>query len=227
MNRIQIFDPPHKALRLAFGELLTLAGKADFSNPSEVAALQKLMHEVFSLVWSHSHSEDDVVFAELDKFIAQASQHDRAEHIRLHKELDELEAKVQGILEKVKAGQSEHIAGRALYTDLCNLHTEMLIHMMEEELDTQPIIWQYFSDDEIRDFEHRILSTMSPEKSHLWMRYILPSATHADRVGMLSGIKANAPDFVFNGKMELAKEVLSGAEFEALEEALELMVQNT
>ena len=39
MKRYQLFDTPHKALRLAFSQLLTLAGKTDFSQSQEVMAL--------------------------------------------------------------------------------------------------------------------------------------------------------------------------------------------
>lgn len=216
MNRIQMFDTPHKALRLAFSQLLTLAGKTDFQNARDVACLQRMMREVFSMVYSHSHHEDDICFAALDARMPNATHHDRAEHVRLHTRLDELEAQVAHLL----THSSDARQGRTLYGELCQLHAEMLQHFLEEERDTQPLFWAHMSDAEISAFEPQILAAMTPEMSRLWLRYILPSATHPERVGMLTGMREHAPEGVFEDTMTLARQVLNEAEFSALETTL-------
>jgi iron-sulfur cluster repair protein YtfE (RIC family) len=221
MARYQMFDTPHKALRLAFSDLLTQAGKTNFNQSTEVSALQRTMKSVFALVKSHSHHEDDICFAALDSIVPNATQHDRAEHVHLHHRLDDLLVEVKTIKECIEIGQDEAVAGRFLYTDLCNLHTEMLNHMMEEERDTQPVFWEHMTDDQIAAFEPRIMATMTPDLSALWLRYIIPSQPHAELVGMFRGMQATAPSFVFDANMRLAEEVLSPAAFEKLEEAFE------
>jgi hypothetical protein len=221
MTRYQMFDTPHKALRLAFSNLLTQAGKADFTQLNDAVALQNDMKTVFTLVKSHSHHEDDICFADLDRIAPNATQHDRLEHIRLHITLDSLIIDIETIVGWIKMGQSESVAGRKLYTDLCNLHADMLIHMMEEERDTQPIFWKYMTDEQLGAFEPRIMAAMTPEVSTMWLRYILPSQPHEARVGMLMGMRATAPSFVFEGTLKLAQEVLTSKEFEQLEETFE------
>ena len=221
MERIQMFDTPHKALRLAFSELLTLAGKTDFAQTIEIRTLKEKMRDVFSMVKSHSHHEDDVCFADLDQLVPNATQHDRTEHIRLHHVLDTLIIKINTINEGVQMGLNESVAGRTLYTELCNLHAEILIHMMEEERDTQPVFWKYMTDEQIAGFEPRILASMTPEMSALWMRYIIPTQPHEMLLGMFRGMKANAPFFVFEANMNLAKEVLPANAFEKLQDIFE------
>lgn len=221
MARIQLFDTPHKALRLAFSDLLTLAGTTDFSHLKEVAALKEKMAAVFSLVYSHSHHEDDICFTELDQMAPNATRHDRQEHIRLHERLDTLLLVVSNLLDAIKSGKNAAEAGRDLYTELCTLHAEMLVHMMEEERDTQPIFWAHMTDEQIAGFEPRILGSMTPEMSALWMRYIIPSQPHAMRVDMFKGMQAHAPAFVFEANMRLAEEVLPTTEFENLESAFQ------
>ncbi len=221
MNRPQLFDTPHKALRLAFSQLLTQAGKTDFAQLRDSVGLKSKMVEVFSLVKSHSHHEDDICFAELDKIAPHATDHDRAEHVRLHHRLDDLTNIIKTIIDCIKMGQDETAAGRALYTELCNLHAEMLVHMMEEERDTQPVFWKFMPDEALGAFEARIMASMTPEMSALWLRYIIPSQPYPDLMGMFSGMRATAPSFVFEANMGLAKEVLSAAEYEKLEEAFE------
>jgi hypothetical protein len=221
MNRPQLFDTPHKALRLAFSQLLTQAGKTDFTQLNDAVALQREMKIVFTLVKSHSHHEDDICFADLDRIAPNATQHDRLEHIRLHETLNSLLSDIETIIGWIKMGQNESVAGRKLYTDLCNLHADMLVHMMEEERDTQPIFWQHMTNEQLQAFEHQIMASMTPELSALWLRYIIPSLPYADLVGMFSGMRASAAPFVFEANMRLAQEVLTASEYEKLEDAFE------
>jgi Hemerythrin HHE cation binding domain len=224
MIRYPLFDTPHKALRLAFSQLLTEAGKTDFSQMTDVTALENQMATVFSLVKSHSYHEDAICFAALDLIAPNATQHDRAEHVRLHETLDELLLKVAQIAQNVKAGQAQTVAGNALYTDLCNLHSDMLIHLLEEELDTQPVFWQHMTDEQLGAFEPQIMGSMTPEMSALWLRYIIPTQPMNAVIEMFKGMEANAPSFVFDANMGLAKDVLSAAEFAKLEGAFKAMV---
>jgi Hemerythrin HHE cation binding domain len=220
MNRYQVFDVPHKALRLAFSNLLNLAGKTDFAVPQNITALKKLMEEVFSLVYAHSHHEDDICFTELDKFVPNATAHDRAEHVKLHARLDELLAEVNAIYQAVNNGQDASMAGRKLYSDLCVLHANMLNHMMEEETDTQSLVWQYLTDEELKAFEPRIMASMTPEMSMLWLKYILPTKSEKELVEMLKGMHQAAPLPVFEATMDLAEQVLTTAEWEKLQTTL-------
>lgn len=217
MNRYQLFDVPHKALRLAFGNLLNVAAKTDFSVPQDVETLKNLMEEAFSLVYSHSHHEDDICFAELDKLVAHATEHDRQEHIKMHATLDELLEKVAEIYQAVQQGQDVSTSGRDLYTDLCVLHANLLNHMMEEERDTQPIAWQYMTDDQLKAFEPRIMAAMTPEMSMTWLKYILPTKSEKELVEMLNGMQQTAPPPVFEAVMGLAEQVLAPAEWRKIE----------
>jgi iron-sulfur cluster repair protein YtfE (RIC family) len=222
MTRKPVFDTPHKALRLAFAELTTLAGKTDFYNISAVQALQKLMGDVFTLVYSHSHHEDEICFEELDQRCPNATQHDRDEHQRLHQRLDELNAKAHLMVEELRAGQDQSEEGEALHTRLCNLQAEMLIHMMEEERDTQPLVWKYLSDEEVAAQEARILSSMEPQIMALWTPYIIGSQPLKQVQEMFKGMQVSAPAFVMEGNLKVARQRLSTAEYAQLEAVLEL-----
>ncbi len=222
MNRYQVFDVPHKALRLAFSNLLTLAGKTDFTIAENIASLKQLMAEVFSIVKSHSHHEDDICFPELDRLLPSATNHDREEHVKLHARLDELITEIEAINQAIAEGQETVKIGRDLYTKLCVLHTDMLNHMMEEERDTQPLYWEYMTDEELMTMEPRIMAAMTPDMSMLWLKYILPTKTEKELVEMLKGMQQFAPPPVFEETMKLAENVLTTAEWENLQMVFEL-----
>lgn len=215
MNRYQVFDVPHKALRLAFSNLLTLAGKTDFSIPQDMVSLKQLMAEVFSLVKSHSHHEDDICFPDIDRLLPEATKHDREEHIKLHARLDELMVEIDAIQHNT---ENVTKAGRDLYTKLCVLHADMLNHMMEEERDTQPLYWQYMTDEELMAMEPRIMAAMTPDMSMLWLKYILPTKTETELVEMLSGMRQFAPPPAFEATMNLAETLLTPTEWSSFQE---------
>lgn len=221
MDRYQVFDVPHKALRLAFSNLLTLAGKTDFTISRDISALKELMAEVFNLVKSHSHHEDDICFPDLDKLLPSATKHDREEHVKLHARLDELMVDIETIIQAVVKGHDDAVAGRKLYTDLCVLHADMLKHMMEEETDTQPLYWQYMTDEELMLMEPRIMAAMTPEMSMMWLKYILPTKTGNELQEMLGGMKQFAPPPVFEATMALAETVLAPTEWVRLRQTFE------
>lgn len=222
MIRYQVFDVPHKALRLALSNLLNLAAKTDFAVLQDISALKNLMAEVFSLIKSHSHHEDDIAFPELDKLLPNATQHDREEHIKLHARLDVLLVEIDTIIQAVRNGKDAAGIGRELYTNLCVLHADMLNHMMEEERDTQPLYWLYMTDEELMSVEPRIMAAMSPDISMLWMKYILPTKTEKERVEMLKGMQQMAPPPVFEAAMGLAEKVLPAEEWESLQIVFEI-----
>lgn len=219
MNRYQVFDVPHKALRLAFSNLLNLAGKTDFNISHDIKSLKELMAEVFSIVKSHSHHEDDICFPELDRLVPNATEHDREEHIKLHARLDALLVDIETILQTNANGQETTVVGRDLYTKLCVLHADMLNHMMEEERDTQPLCWQYMTDDELMSMEPRIMAAMTPDMSMLWLKYILPTKTANELAEMLGGMKQFAPPPVFEATINLAETVLAPKEWVKLQQA--------
>lgn len=221
MNRYQIFDVPHKALRLAFSNLLTLAGKTDFTILKDIATLKQLMAEVFNLVKSHSHHEDDICFPDLDKLLPNATKHDRDEHVKLHARLDALMMDIEAVYQAVEKGHDDTVAGRKLYTDLCVLHADMLNHMMEEERDTQPLYWKYMTDEELASMEPRIMAAMTPDMSMLWLKYILPSKTEKELLEMLGGMQQFAPPPVFEATMNLAQTVLAPNDWGKLRLAFE------
>ncbi|MBI1225051.1 MAG: hypothetical protein GC192_07410 [Bacteroidetes bacterium] len=222
MIRYQVFDVPHKALRLALSNLLNLAAKTDFAVAQDISSLKNLMAEVFSLIKSHSHHEDDIAFPELDKLLPNATQHDREEHIKLHARLDALLVEVETVFKTVENGKDAAGIGRDLYTNLCVLHADMLNHMMEEERDTQPIIWLYMSDEELMSMEPRIMAALTPDMSMLWMKYILPTKTEKELVEMLKGMQQMAPPPVFEATMNLAETVLPASSWENLQMVFEL-----
>lgn len=220
-SRYPLFDVPHKALRMILSKLVHKSGTIDFNVPEQATEFAVLFREVHILIYSHSHHEDNLLFTELDKIAPGQTSHDREEHDRLHRDLDVLMELIETL-----AAQS----GKVLITDnevnelykrLCQLHAEMLIHMMEEETITQPVFWEYMTDEELASFQPRILGSMTPEVSALWLKYIFPSHAVSAVARMLMGMKETMPEHVYDNILQIAREALSDKAYEELMELLQ------
>ena len=93
-------------------------------------------------------------------------------------------------------------------------------HMAGEEKETQELIWQHFTDDEILEHRKEIIAGLKPDVLLLWVKYIVPSQSHPERVGFLNGMKANASTEFFEQVMSVIKVNLTDEEYIRLCESI-------
>jgi hemerythrin HHE cation binding domain-containing protein len=219
-NRLKSYDIPHKALRNALSQLSLLAGKTDFSDKKEVEQLYHLGSDVFLMLNKHAEDENEVVLADLELRCPGASAHDTEDHAALHVTQHQLEELLKKIYTDVIAGKDATADGAEFYLSFSEYHGIYLEHTAEEERVTQPLLWKYFTDEELIGHRGRIMSKMPPEMLLKWFRFILPAQNPIERAAMLTGIKQMAPPPFFAQVMELAQKIISPQELEKLQLAI-------
>lgn len=214
------YDVPHKGLRNALSQLQLLAGKTDYSSPDEVKQLYHLGEDVFKILTLHATDENEVTLAELEKRCPGAAQHDIEDHEHIHLTQDKLEKLLATLYAKSKAGQDVREEGAEFYLAFSEFHGTYLEHTAEEERITQPLLWKYFSDEELAAHRGKIMAKNPPQTLLIWFKFVLPAQSHPERVGLLSGFKKMAPDAFFQEGMQVIQRVLTEAEFMALNKML-------
>ncbi len=220
-SRIKGFDVPHKGIRNGLGKLILSAGNTDYSDVNAVENLYQLGSEIFTILTTHAHDENDITLRELEKKVPGASDHDIEEHERIEQEQAVLENLLSEILEDIRAGKAPYEKGSDFYTGLCDFTSMYYWHMAGEEKETQELIWQHFTDEEILEHRKEIIAGLKPEVLLLWIKYIVPAQSHPERTGFLKGMKANAPEEFFDQVMSVAKDNLYEEEFSMLCDALD------
>jgi hypothetical protein len=81
-------------------------------------------------------------------------------------------------------------------------------------------LWRHYSDDELRRIEGAIVGSETPEELAVGMRWMLPSLTPSERVGLLAGARQGLPPPAFQWLMGLAQEALPSEDFARLVRAL-------
>jgi iron-sulfur cluster repair protein YtfE (RIC family) len=203
--RYQIFSAPHKALRFALNQIVNQAGRIDANHIEQINELNHLFNDIYTMVYSHSKHEDDILFSELDKRTAGKTNHDRSEHIRLHHELDLYKNELEKLIIKVSHNQMQENDLILIYAAMCRLQSDMLVHMLEEETTTQAIFWEYMTDKELEAFRPKIMNAMTPLESVLWMKYIFASHSYSFVSNLLNEMKLVVADDVFQQTAAIAK----------------------
>ena len=217
---MKTYEAPHKGLRNALSQLELLSGKTDFNNSTEVQRLYTLGREVFNILDIHADDENEVTLAELQQRCKGCSEHDKHDHELLESEQRSLEDFLVEIYEGSQKESDITSLGSEFYLLLSNYHGKYLLHLVEEETVTQPLLWKHFKDEELAEHRVRIMKRNPPETLLVWLRFIIPAQTRRERVPFLAGFKKVVPESLFNSAMDIIRAELSVRDFRSLFEAI-------
>lgn len=217
--RMKTFDIPHKGLRSLLAKVNLLAGNTDFSDPAQIDTLEQTALHLFRLLTEHAHDEDDILLAALEQRCPGATFTNSREHEIIEQQQALLEDLLHNLLDKARKGEDvQHISAQ-FYAAINRFQSAYLLHMLEEEGETQQHLWKYFSDAELLDLRKQIVGRMAPESLLLWYRYSAPAMPHAERLQWLMAVRAGAPPAFFNQIMDTLHQVLAEPDYQKLEHA--------
>lgn len=211
--RWDIYGPIHKGLRLGHVELLLKLGQAAFEDGQPDLLAQLRAH--LQLGADHLAHEEQFIHPALEARVAGACATLETEHDRHRERFSRLEASIAAV-ERAAAADRPAL-GRALYLDFSAFVAEDLEHMRHEEVETWPLLCANFTDEELAGIEMQIIASLTPDQNIAVMRLMLPAMNHAERTGLLTGMKAGAPAEAYAAVIDLAaRPTLPGADFAEL-----------
>ncbi|HWA07422.1 MAG TPA: hypothetical protein VG961_12795 [Ignavibacteria bacterium] len=219
MQRVKLFEAAHKGLRSALSQFSFLLGKCDFNNAVDIAKLHSLGKDLFMMLSSHANDENSIILAALEAKVPGSSKHDMDDHERLELDQTAIEKLLDDIKELNTNGVDASGSGAELYMKFSKFHGEYLLHTVEEETETQRLLWENFTDQELHAIRGKIIGRFTPEAFEKWQSYIMPAITQSDLLMMLGGMKANAPE-QFTRLMVMAEKFLPAEEFTEIKEKL-------
>lgn len=219
-QRLPIFDIPHKGVRNALSQLSLLAGQTDYTTPAAVARLYHFGKQVFHVLLHHATDENEVSMRYLEERAPGATTENHDQHDNMEAFQEELEQLLQDMHVQSSEGADVSAMGAVFYQKFSELHSMHLAHMLEEEREIQPLLWQYFTDEELMAQRREIIGKMKPEDLRLMMRFIVPGQNPTERAQLLRGMKAGMPAPAFAFILENIQEVLSPEDFSRLTNSL-------
>lgn len=227
-ERENLFRPVHKGIRAMLYELGRRLGNADFTDvPATNALAVDLKRDLAAstsncflcLLQAHSNHEERDFFAPLRTLDRDAVDRMVAEHRAVTHRVFDLARTCDDLL--ALEGPARRIeVGDRLTLEANDLFAYYLSHLNNEEAMLVPVMWERFSDAELRAMRAAFYNRLPVELYEVWMRWVLPALNPHELGLLLAGLRLDPPPNRFDATLRLARELLSADRFRALETRL-------
>lgn len=216
--RYEIYRGIHKALRAFMADALLAVGRMDPLDEEEVAQTLLHLRGLLTLCAGHVRHENEFIHAAMEARRPGSSRGTGEDHAGHEDAIEALEVAVCAV-ERAPLAERGAVAMR-LYRELALFVAENFEHMHVEESHNTAVLWEAYTDEEIRGIHGALLATIDPQEMAVVMRWMLPALSHPERVGMLQGLRATAPAPVFQGVLGIAQDHLTQRDWGKLARAL-------
>ncbi|WCL53315.1 hemerythrin domain-containing protein [Gimibacter soli] len=201
-TRLNLYREIHKGLRHGHGLMLTRLGNTDWRDIQQTQALLEALDAHLLLCERHLKHEDDFIHPALAAFDTALLHKLAGDHEHHEGALGMLSARIASL--GSTTDNLRPLLGHQLYLAFTQFVAADFEHMEREEALVMPVLWENMDDAEIGTIHGRIVGAIPPEEMMAYMRLMLPAISPADRLGMLTGIRAGAPAEAFQAILQLA-----------------------
>ncbi|MDX5319682.1 MAG: hypothetical protein LPK45_01340 [Bacteroidota bacterium] len=192
MKRENLFIPPHKALRKMLGNVSLMAGQLEPGNVQQIDALKLMGEELFFLLDTHATSEEEFVLSALEEKVPGASKANHEEHEMLEAQ----QADVQSMMRALNEHSTEEDCYQ-FYLAFSSYHSAYLLHIIHEEKETNQLLWDHFTDEELVGIRIRLVQHLAFDDYLTWLKHFFTSMSDTEIAGMMTGMKMGMPEEPF------------------------------
>lgn len=219
MQRYNIFFPVHRGLRALLFETAQNLQQTDFTNADEATDAVEQIKNVVRIFDGHAAKEDKFVFAAIAAYEPSVVDAFEQEHVEDHKLGEDLQNWLTAFGYAV-APSAKQTIGVELTKSFIEFTVFNLKHMAKEEQTINPLLWRYYSDEEIHGITQQILKSLAPAESALVSRWMVRGLNNVEIAEWLKGVKNSAPQPAFEGLLLLAEAELQPQRWSSVQEAL-------
>lgn len=229
-ERENLFRPIHKGLRAMIYDLGKRLQTTDFTDETSGRATIKDLQEslaagvsncVLCLLIAHSTHEEKDFFHPIIPFDSDVVNLMLEEH-------REIVARIARLAEPCDAWRNETSPARRIEIgDRLNLETNDLFvyylrHMNNEEATIVPVMWEHFTDAQLRKMRADYHLNTPRERFNVWMRWTLPALNLNELVILFRGLKEDGPAVLLERMTEIASATVEPSRWEATRERVGL-----
>lgn len=216
--RFNIYGPIHKALRAMMAQAVVQTGSTDWQDPADRARALETATQLLDFCEAHLQHENEFVHAAMEARQPGSSADGFSEHRQHVNAIRDLREQTEAL--SSIGGLAAMRIGEAFYRSLAVFVGENYEHMHFEETHNNAVLWAHYTDAEIMAIEHALVASLTPEKSTLSLRWMLPNVSPQERALMVGGIRQNAPAPVLEGVLAMLRQQLAARDWQKLEQAL-------
>ena len=207
-QRYNIFKQIHKGLRAMLYDTAISLQLTDFSNTDEVEIALEKLGKTLAIFYEHAAQEDRFILPLIARFSPCLVEEFDSEH-----EKDEFMThrinNLVNVYRNSDSGETRIEAGDTIGRAFNEFIAFNLYHMNKEEEMINPILWENYSDEGIKEIRRTLAASISADQVLVTSKWMMLGISDSEVTGWLQEVKNNAPVFVFQSLMELAERVLS------------------
>lgn len=196
MNRYNIFNLIHKALHVKLYETAIKLQQTDFTAPEEAAFAFEQIETVVDAFEQHGFHEDETVMPVIRQFNPALIRSFEEDHLEDRRQSDKLH-KLRLIYENAGSPAERLQAGSAISVAFRNFMIFNIQHMQREEVELNALLWDNFSDADIKAINAHIVAAISPAEMIKFAQWFMKSINSNEAIEWLSDLKMKAPPAVF------------------------------
>lgn len=218
--RVDLYVGIHKGLRAFMSDVLTTVGRMDVhDDPTEVIVVVERVRVLLEACRRHLHHENQFLHPAMEARRPGSACRTADDHVHHEEAIERLEADLLAV-ERSGAGDARAAAALRLYRRLARFVAENLEHMHVEETENNAVLWAEYTDEELLEIEQALVAAVPPEWLTIYLRWMVPAMTPAERAAFLTGIQLGAPAEVFERVLATVKPHLDDREWAKLMAAL-------
>jgi hypothetical protein len=216
-ERDNLFRPIHKGIRSKIYELGLRLGTTDFRNPAESNKLvQQLKQDltlstsncIFCLIFAHKKHEEKDLFSAVQPYDKGIVDEMMREH-RVVQRRVQVVARTCDELQAISDPERRAEVGDRLHREVTDFFVFYLLHMNNEESLMVPVLWDHYTDEQLRAFRMQFYNSIPLPRFEEWMRWTLPALNPDEQLALLRGLKTDPPPNRFAVALQVAKDTLS------------------
>lgn len=218
--RMDMYGGIHKALRALMADTLLAVGRMDVEDDLDLAQATERVLQLLDICASHLKHENEFVHAAIEARAPGASERIAHEHEDHERNIALLGAAVASL--RASPAAQRAASAHSLYAELALFIADNFRHMHVEETAHNAVLWARYTDAELVEIHDRLVASIPPAEMMMIARWMVPFMNPAERVGMLSGVRQNAPAPAFQAVLDTVRPHLSEQEWAKLARALAL-----
>jgi hypothetical protein len=219
MERFDIFNGVHKALRAMLYDAALSLQQTDFSRIHEKEAVMQKILKVIQLFDTHAQQEDDYVLNAIAVYEPTVVDVFKLEHVQDLKNYIAIN-KAANEMKHVATKAEAVVKGKALSKAFVTFMTYNLNRMNKEEEVLNHLLWRYYSDEELKALENEIINAVTVDKESFLQKWMMRGMNNTEITAWLKEAEQEPTGQQFQNLFAIAENELSKKRFLQLVEAL-------
>ncbi len=228
--RENLFRPVHKGIRsMLYGSASRLQATnfGDLTESNQI--ITRLKHDLgdslsncmLCLLRTHSSHEERDIFSAMRPHDPDVVAMMMKEHAEVARRVRDVSKTCDEILDLTSPARRIE-AGDRLNQEANDLFVYYLSHLNNEEATMVSVLWERFTDEQLRAMRAKFYDSVPLPLFHVWMRWALPSLNTNELLVLFSGLKADPETPRYKEWVKLARETLDMPRLRALEDQVGL-----